>query len=384
MSANTRLPYAGGGVARRTLLKGSAVLAGAIAAPAIVSRGVLASSGEVNFMGWAGYDLPRNSRPSPRRPASRSTSSSSPTTNRCSPRPSCRCRPARSTSASRPSSALQAYVENGLVQPWDESKINLDGYEPGLVSGASRRDGGGRRQALLPAQRLGHRGARLQHRAAPMEYGTASLGDLFDPKYVGMVTVRPHSALAAMGRYLDSQGKLPHPFLESYTDMDVMRRTGTSSWPRRSRPSRTSPSSGRVRTRLRRRSAPTAACSASAGIRPASTCRTTACRSPISPQGRGVRLELGLRAAEEREERRAGACVRELRRHARGLRAARQAFRANPAAKGAIDLARPQGRRPSTRRPIPGDALSKLWWWPSQASEFLTLRNEYADKYQAA
>ena len=38
---------------------------------------------------------------------------------------------------------------------------------------------------------------------APMEYGTASLGDLFDPKYVGAVTVRPHSALAAMGRYLN-------------------------------------------------------------------------------------------------------------------------------------------------------------------------------------
>ena len=58
---------------------------------------------------------------------------------------------------------------------------------------------------------------------APMDYGTASLGDLFDPKYVGAVTVRPHSALAAMGRYLDSQGKLPHPFMESYTNMDVMR-----------------------------------------------------------------------------------------------------------------------------------------------------------------
>ena len=32
----------------------------------------------------------------------------------------------------------------------------------------------------------------------------------------------------------------------------------------------------------------------------------------------------------------------------------------------------------------PGDALSKLWWWPTQTSEYLTLRNEYADKFQAA
>ena len=53
-----------------------------------------------------------------------------------------------------------------------------------------------------------------QHQEAPMEYGTASLGDLFDPKFEGKVTVRAHSALAAMGRYLDSQGKLPKPWLD--------------------------------------------------------------------------------------------------------------------------------------------------------------------------
>ena len=58
----TRLPYADRGVARRTVLKGSAVLAGAIAAPAIVSPRVLASSGEVNFMGWAGYDFSQGVR----------------------------------------------------------------------------------------------------------------------------------------------------------------------------------------------------------------------------------------------------------------------------------------------------------------------------------
>ena len=60
-------------------------------------------------------------------------------------------------------------------------------------------------------------------------------------------------------------------------------------------------------------------------------------------QGRRVRLEPGLHAPEEREERRAGARVRRSsspRPRVRPLHAA--AFRANPVAKGAIDLADPK------------------------------------------
>ena len=40
---------------RRTFLKGTAAGIGVLAAPAIISHKALASSGEVNFMGWAGY-----------------------------------------------------------------------------------------------------------------------------------------------------------------------------------------------------------------------------------------------------------------------------------------------------------------------------------------
>ena len=40
---------------RRRFLQGSAAGAGILAAPAIISSKALASSGEVNFIGWAGY-----------------------------------------------------------------------------------------------------------------------------------------------------------------------------------------------------------------------------------------------------------------------------------------------------------------------------------------
>ena len=182
---------------------------------------------------------------------------------------------------------VQAFFENGIVQPWDMTKIDLDGYEPGLVTGQAGEmatiDG---KRYFLPSV-WGTEALVFNTEEAPMEYGTASLGDLFDPKYVGAVTVRPHSALAAMGRYLDSPGQAAasvHRVLQGHGRDEG--RTGTSSWPRRSRPSPTSPSSGRARTRPRRRSAPMAACSASAGIRPASTCRARVCPSPTSPPRR--------------------------------------------------------------------------------------------------
>ena len=42
-------------ISRRTFLKGTAAGIGILAAPAIISHKALASSGEVNFIGWAGY-----------------------------------------------------------------------------------------------------------------------------------------------------------------------------------------------------------------------------------------------------------------------------------------------------------------------------------------
>lgn len=44
-------------LSRRGFLKTSAVGVGALAAPAIISSKALASSGELNFTGWAGYPV---------------------------------------------------------------------------------------------------------------------------------------------------------------------------------------------------------------------------------------------------------------------------------------------------------------------------------------
>ena len=214
---------AGRGVARRTLLKSGAVLAGAIAAPAIVSRSALSSSGEVNYMGWAGYDFSKEFEAFTKKTGIKVNFNEQPDNKSIFAQAKLSLQTGTVDFCEPTVDRVAAFFENGVVQPWDAGKINLDGFEPGLVTGqAGEMAQVGGKRYFLPAV-WGTEALVFNTEQAPMEYGKASLGDLFDPKYVGAVTVRPHSALAAMGRYLDSQGKLPHAFMESYTNMDVMR-----------------------------------------------------------------------------------------------------------------------------------------------------------------
>ena len=59
------------------------------------------------------------------------------------------------------------------------------------------------------------------------------------------------------------------------------------------------------------------------------------------------------------------------------------AFKANAVGKGGIDLADPAVKT-FYQAAYPGDALQKLWWWPTQEAWFVKLRGEYADKFKAA
>jgi spermidine/putrescine transport system substrate-binding protein len=60
-----------------------------------------------------------------------------------------------------------------------------------------------------------------------------------------------------------------------------------------------------------------------------------------------------------------------------------KAFSANPVAKGAIDLASAEVKE-FYNAALPGDATQKLWWWPEQQAWFIKLRGEYADKFKGA
>ena len=132
---------------RRTFLKGTAVGAGILAAPAIISRGALASSGELNFTGWAGYpDFAAKVFP-----AFEAATGIKVTFTELA---------VQDLMFAQAKVALQSggidiieptldrwggWNENGLLQPFDEAKLAVGNYLPGLADGAagdrSRKDG---------------------------------------------------------------------------------------------------------------------------------------------------------------------------------------------------------------------------------------------------
>lgn len=132
---------------RRSFLKTSAVGAGALAAPALISSKALASSGEVNFVGWAGYPaLAEKVFPA-------FTAATGITVN-------FKELPDQDTMFAEAKVALEAggidlieptidrwggWNSNGLLAPFDEAKLAMDNYLPGLADGSagerSRADG---------------------------------------------------------------------------------------------------------------------------------------------------------------------------------------------------------------------------------------------------
>src|SRR4051794_18211070 len=211
------------GVSRRSLLKAGAALGlGAVASPAIVSN-AFSSSGEVNFMGWSGYDFKKLFDGFTAKTGIKVNFLEQPDQDSMF----AQCKLSLQTGAVdfvEPTvERVPAWVSNGIVQPWDDNKIALDSYDPAFVTGvagdAAKIDG---KRYFIPSV-WGTEALTYSTTEANTEYGKASLADLFDPKFEGKVVVRAHSSLAAMGRVLDSQGKLPKPFLDSYKDEATMK-----------------------------------------------------------------------------------------------------------------------------------------------------------------
>ena len=214
------------------------------------------------------------------------------------------------------------------------------------------------------------------------EYGKASLGDLFDPKYEGKVCVRPHSALAAMGRYLDAQGKLPQPWIDSYKDMDAMK-AALGHHPGRGdqgqgehRPVLVGRERGPGGVQHQRRVLGLNWDSTGYNLQSDGSFGYIAPKEGAFAWNQGFVLLKNAKNVEQAHEFAKFVATPEGSALRRGLPA-------NPVAKGAIDLADPKVKA-FYKAAFPGDALRSCGGGRQQTSEFMTLRNEYADKYQAA
>ncbi|MCX7347167.1 MAG: extracellular solute-binding protein [Alphaproteobacteria bacterium] len=208
---------------RRSLLKSAAALGAVGLSTSVFSRNAFSSSGEVNFMGWAGYDLKELFAAFTRKTGIKMNFVEQPDNATMFAQAKLSMQTGAFDIIEPTLDGVQSYAENDLVQAWDTSKISLDNYEPSLVTGhaGEMAEIGGKRM-FVPSV-WGTEALVFNTTEAPMVYGMASLADLWDSRFEGKVVIRAHSALAALGRVLEDQGKLPRPFLDGYKSDTFMK-----------------------------------------------------------------------------------------------------------------------------------------------------------------
>ncbi|MDQ0322243.1 spermidine/putrescine transport system substrate-binding protein [Pararhizobium capsulatum DSM 1112] len=368
---------------RRTVLKSTAIGAGVLAAPAIISSGALASSGEVNFTGWAGYPgMAEKVFPAFEKATGIKVNFTE------QPDQDTMFAQAKISLATGTSDVVEptldrvsAWNSNGLLQGWDLKKLTVDNYAPGLADGSADTlatiDG----QKLIVPSVWGTEALVYSTEGFPTEYGKASLADLFNP--ANQVTVRGHSALAAMGRWLDAEGKLPKPWIDGYKDEATMVELWDIALAEaiKAKGNIVQFWSGEndAQAAFRTNGAVLGLCWDSTGF----NMKKEGGYAYLAPKEGAFAWNQGLVLLKSAKN------IEQAHEFAKWVSTAEgsalwaTAFSANPVGKGGIDLMDPTVSE-FYKASFPGDAVSKMYWWPSQAAWFLSKRGEYADKYKAA
>ena len=369
-------------VSRRGFLKASAAGVGALAAPALISSKALASSGELNFTGWAGYPaLAEKVFPA-------FTAATGIKVNFTE-------QPDQDTMFAQAKVALEAggidmieptldrwggWNSNGLLAAWDPAKLAMDNYLPGLADGAAGTRSHDAAGALYYVPSNWGTEALVYKKDEAKLSSPPSLGDLFNAD--NKVVLRPHSALAAMGRYLDATGKLPMPWLDGYTDMakmvtlwdialaEAVKAKGNvvQFWSGENEANAGFVANG----------ATLGHCWDSTGY----NLRNEGYGYVPEAEGafawhQGFVLMKNAANVDQAHELAKFVSTPE------GAAGWATAFSSNPVGKSAAALLNPDVSA-YYNSAFDDAALSKLWWWPDQSAEFIAKRGEYADKYKAS
>lgn len=370
---------------RRTVLKGGAALGlGAVVAPAIISKSALASSGEVNFMGWAGYDdLKAKVFPAFEKATGIKVNFTEyPSQDDMFAQAKLAMQTGAIDVAEPTVDRVAGWASNGLVQGWDQKKVSLDAYLPGLADGAAGEAATINGQRMIVPSVWGTEAITYNTKDVQPAGGIPSLGDLFDPKYKGKVCVRAHSSLAAMGRYLDATGKLQMPWLESYKNEANMKKLWDIAF------------AEAVKVKSNIAQFWSGENDAQAGFRTNGAVIGLTWDSTgfnlrkegykyIAPKEGAFAWNQGFVLLKNSKNVEQAHAFAKWVSSAEGAAAWATAFSANPVGKGSVEKL-DKDVADFYSASFPGDALKKLWWWPTQEAWFVKLRGEYADKWKAA
>lgn len=368
-------------LSRRRFLKQSAAGATVFAAPALISSKALASSGELNFTGWAGYPaLAEKVFPAFTAATGIKVNFTEQPDNDGIFAASKIALEAGGIDMMEPTiDTVDQYFTNGIAAPWDEAKLAMGNYLPGLADGAagerSRKEG----KLLYVPSNWGTE-ALVYNKEKAVLGDAPSLAALFDP--ANQVVVRPRSAITAMGRLLDAQGKLPRPWLDGYTDMGAMvqlwdialaecvkaKGNVVQFWSGENEANAGFVANG----------ATVGLCWDSTGY----NLRNDGYGYAAPAEGafawhQGLMLMKNAVNVDQAHELAKWISTPE------GAAGWASAFSSNAVGKGAAELMNPDVAT-YYNSAFDDAKLAALWWWPDQSAEFVAKRGEYSDKYKAS
>lgn len=372
-------------IRRRGILKGAATFAGAaLAAPFVSRRGFAqGSSGTVNIFAWAGYINDELLAAFEKATGIKARYTPYGTNDELLNQ--LRANNGAGFDIIWPTvDRVPNYVEFDLVQPIDESKVEVARCLPGAWKNSETLGAvvGGKRYQV-PAD-WGTEALAFDRSAFPLEYGTASYGDIWKPESKGKATVRGHSSLVGLGLWLEAEGKLPRPLRDAFTSPEaqtqvfdailaeaIARKANiVQFW------SNENEAQGAFRVNgatIGQTWDSTAAALAKEGL-------------PIgfiAPKEGALAWMEGIsipKGAENLDQ--AYAFINFFLTPEAGALYS-NATSINSTAVGADALLSDQAKA-FFAAAYPGDALDKLWWWPVQESWYVAKRNEYQDKFLSA
>jgi spermidine/putrescine transport system substrate-binding protein len=370
-------------ISRRSFMKSAAAIGAVGFAAPLTVENAFSSSGELNHMGWAGYDGYKASIEAfTKATGIKVNLTEQPDNDTIFAQAKLAAQTGAFDTIEPTVDRVQSYVENDLVAPWDEGKATLDKYLPGMVDGkAGEMAAIGGKRYFLPAV-WGTEALVFNKDAKPEVYGTASLADLFDDSMEGKVTVRAHSALAALGRVMDAAGKLPKPFMDGYKDDAAMKEIWdvilAEALKHKKNVAQFWKGENEAQAAFRTNGAVLGLCWDSTGF----NMTKEGPYSYISPKEGAFGWNQGYMMMKNAKNVEQAIAWANFQATPEGGAAMAKVYSANPVAKGAVELLDPANAA-YYNAAFPGDALTKLWWWPVQTSSFLKLRAEYADKFIA-
>ena len=369
---------------RRSILKGAAATAGlTLAAPFVSKTYAQGSSGQVNIFAWAGYL--NDEILAAFEQATGIKANYTPYGTNDELLNQLRANNGAGFDIIWPTvDRVPNYVEFGLVQPIDESKVEVERCLPSAWTNSANLG------AVVDGQRYqvpadwGTEALAFDSDRQPLEYGAASYGDIWKPENAGKATVRGHSSLVGLGLWLEAEGKLPRPLLDAFATpeaqteifdvivAEAIARKGNivQFW------SNENEAQGAFRVNgaeIGQTWDSTAAALAKEGL----PVGFIAPKEGALAWMEGVSIPSGAANLDQ-----AYAFINWFLTPEAGAMYS-NATSINSTAVGAADLLSDEAKA-FFAAAYPGDALDKLWWWPVQESWYVAKRNEYQDKFLSA